>query len=443
MHVHRSQKDFDDAFPSMMSKSPIINKTTWDVANRVNYFHSFPYKIVRYKVLQDAIPKEPDMVRAGREEAEAAVILPVMPDLTAQLPLSVVELILSYVGDNPNDLLSIGATNRAWERGTFSVVDTVCITPHCVSFEKAEDPKVLDSLFKYYVYQRRGQYVSKVTFVDNRELIHFPQSYKGPSVSTLSISRLINCFKYLNYLDIRGVFISDFIPCNDVFLSTLHLKVPALRVLKIGAQFIRNWQPLWWTRMPYLSEIVIGSRREDADWTAPSTPVTLHDDFFTMLRSPAHVWDSLKVWVPITELSFSALVLPSLPFLKLYNLCVNAIGNVHIKPLEDVSPQAEHYGREDKRKGTGEKGGKKHPSGQILQDQIHVSMGLFPVLLSFTVADVDARPEFSVELMSKLSHVAPALLHFNVANTHRASPTHIEPVVRGKRIRKIVKPESQ
>lgn len=48
---------------------------------------------------------------------------------------------------------------------------------------------------------------------------------------------------------------------------------------------------------------------------------------------------------------------------------------------------------------------------------------MYPNLMSFTVADVNSKPDLASDILQKMMQVAPNVEHWNVTNTHRQGPT--------------------
>lgn len=416
----------DSVYPPLLSKSPLIEggcNHQGTGQKREQIVRGVPSSLF-------SCSKRNDEARALRIVAEETV--PKIPpvDHTRRFDTALLRRILGFVGDSPSDMSVIGSINSLWRRASFSVTDEITAFPNLIKFGVDTDTqsKKLTSLSTFINVNTRGQHVRRLTVVDSRAVFSLPQSYKGPSLTTSDINRLTSQTPNLTSLDVRGLAIQDFVPLSDKFFVSLHLSTPCLRTLKIGAHFIRNWSPQWWARLPYLSEFTVGSRREDADWD-DSSPIQLCEDFFAMLRSPAHVWSIVKIWVPLSQQSLMSLLVPFAPFPKLVGLAVNASGNCHIKPLEEGVPDAP---RDEKKKT--DKVAKKGTQ----QDDLSGLKGSFPSLISFTVSDVNERPDFSVELMGKICQQAPHLKNFNVTNTQRMAPTHIEPpTVKGRRARRV------
>lgn len=409
--LNRTVNKEDTVYPPLLSKYPLIDN------NRPANTSYRQHKIVRGLPFPNVTAA--DEVCALRLQAENGVPRPLPIDHTKRFDATIMQNILSFVGDSPKDVSTLNSLNMAWRRATFTVVDEVCVFPSTISFhdDVMQLDRKLKGLASFFSVSTRGQHVRRLTLVDGRCVGQLPQTFKGPRLETATIQRLLVQMPNLSHLDIRGIEVQNFIPIADKFFSSLHLLTPCLRCLKVGAHFMRNWAPQWWARLPYLSEFVIGSRREDADWDDPS-PLLLHEDVFSMLRSPAHVWTVVKFWVHLTPQSFSALIFPPAPFPRVVNLTVNAFGNCSLKPLEE--------GVQDVPKDEKKKTEKITKKGSQVDDSAN-SKGIFPLLIALTVVDVMERTDFSVELMARMTFQAPFLKHFNVANTLRLAPTHIEP----------------
>lgn len=419
----------DSVYPPLLSKSPLIlhcavGDGVASLQGKGRIVRGVPSPAFACHALSD-------QVLSLRAEAEGMVPAPKKEDFTKALTCNLLRRILSFLGDSPRDLARINAVNRAWRQASMTTLEEVTVFQDII--DARSDTRglasKLSSFTSFLSSCGRGQHLKRLVLMDSHGVYNMSQQFKGPALSSCSIVTLLSNTPNLSVVDVRGIEIRDFIPISDRFLSSLHLLTPCLRTLKLGAHFMRNWPVGWWTRLPYLSDFVVGSRREDADWDDASGPLCLHDDFFAMIRSPAHVWSSIKLWIPLSHSSFLAILTPAVVIPRVCGLTLNASGNCQVKPLDEGFQDVP---RDEKKKI--EKNAKK--GAQI--EELTQARGTFPSLVSFTIADVMDRPDLSVEIMGKMIQQAPSLKHFNVTNTHRTAPTHIEPpTVKGRKSRRI------
>jgi hypothetical protein len=236
-------------------------------------------------------------------------------------------------------------------------------------------------------------------------------------------------------LDVRGLTYRGWTPWCDHFLLDVAARCSRLQVLRVGAAFVRSWEPQWWAPLTELKEFVVGSRREDTEWhdglwtpigtagAPPPPPFALHEDFYTMLRTlPIK---TLKVWVPLAPASFTALIFPTAAFATLVHVSVNAEGNTHHRPIDEPA-------KEEPKETAPAKGKANAKAKQALEDVPAVPKVLFPALVTVGIADIKERPDFVGEVMIKFATTAPNVAHWNVSNTHRNGPNNIAPVVVAK-----------
>lgn len=409
------RRDVDDAFPHIMSVTLLSNITRLPGSQK-------PPAIKRAPSAADAVPVVADQMTALQKDLEAAMFPPAPIDRTKVLPLWIKQLIASFVGGTLADCEGLLATSRDWRQATCGVVTSISVVPDAFPLGILEQANFAH--FMAHLQSTHGPSVRRLSLVDSTSVFSLPQTALGPIIHVQSLLSIAACVPSLQVLDVRGVVLGQHSTVSDLFLSSLHQFCPSLRVLKVGSPLIQNWEPCWWVRLPVLCEFVVGSQREDVDWEN-SQPINLHADFFNMLHSPLHFWRSVKLWVRLARPSFRALVLPLHPLPRVAHLTLNAFGNTDVKPLEATVSDA----REGDKKKPHEK-----PSKKAATEEVTVPKGQFPALTSFTVADIGDRPEFAIELMTKLLSQAPSFKDFNVVCTHRLAPSHVE--VGGRQRRK-------
>jgi hypothetical protein len=405
-----------ESFPIMLSPSPLLRTERLPSGK--------PKAITRYHSLEAlaAAYKRPDPLAA--EQFRLAEFHTIVKGRTTLLSLSddALSVVFRFLGDTSRDFMPLSCVCKRTYHLSFGLETAVTLVPTLVTPEVLSRPGSMHSLALHLGRYTRGPYVESFSIVDSKAVAQLPRSLTGPVISKIGLQCVLANTQHLLRLDIRGVVLRDHSPVTDRFLADLNVVCPQLEQLRVGVALARCWEVGWWSKLPNLKEFVVGSRREDVDWLDPA-PIALHDDVFVMLRSPVHHWKAVKFWCNMAPLSFQQLVNPSVAFQELRHLAVNATGNCSSRPLDDLSSVAAGDGGAagDKKKADS-KGAKK---GAL--DDTQVLRCPFPVLESFTVADITERPDFASELAAKLMVTAPNLATFNITNTHRNAPTKAPP----------------
>ena len=343
----------------------------------------------------------------------------------ACLPRVLVQLIAGFVADNDvRSCASLCVVNRVFYAASLHLIRSVTLVPDVVSLERLSNPGAASSLAKFFDRSGRGQHIEAFTLVRPKHVYSLPAAVKGPEIHAQDLSRLVSQLPHLTFLDVRGITHRGFTPWCDHFLADVASACPKLRALRVGPVYLTTWEPGWWSALSELEEFTVGSRREDSVWTGGSgVPVTLPEDFFTMLRT-LPLAARVKVWAPLAPTSFTALVMPTTPIPTLQHLSINAAGNTDHKPLEEAAKEAEA------KEAAPAKGGAKGAKGAAKQQE--ASEGprpTLPGLRSVVLCDIRDRPEFAVELMIRLMALAPGIEHWNVTNTQRTAPGKAPAVV--------------
>lgn len=409
-----------ETFPIVLSASPLIRQGALPTGK--------PKPVVRYasEAAMFAAAARPDPLAA--EQLRLSEFYTIVKGRTTllSLPDSTLRAVFQFCGATLKDLLPLTRVCKRFSYVTFDLETNVTLIPSLVTVESLSKTGTMASLAKHLGKNTRGPHIESLSIIDSKTVFTLSRQTIGPVISKLGLQSVLVHTPALVQLDVRGVVFRDHSPITDHFLADLVTLCPKLEVLKIGAALARCWDPQWWSKMHQMTEFVVGSRREDADWSDPS-PLQLHEDVFAMLRSTAHKWRAAKFWCALHSASFQQLVSPAAPFAELRHLSINAVGNTSFKPLEDLSNVADTTGADKKKADAkGKKGAAEENVGPKFA---------FPVLESFCVADVHERPEFASELAAKLTLLAPQFTYFNVTNTHRNAPTKAPPATgKAKRV---------
>lgn len=416
--ANRAVSAVQESFPIILSPSPLLRMDCLPTGK--------PKPITRYRTIGDMERsfERPDPLAA--EQTRLAEFHTIVKGRTTLLSLSddALGCVFRFMGDNTHDFVPLARVCKRLYHLSFGLETCVTLVPKLVSPEALSKPGTMNSLALHLGRFTRGPYVESLTIVDSSAVSQLPRDIMGPEISKVGLQCVLSNTQHLLKLDIRGVVLRGHSPVTDRFLADLYVVCPLLEQVRVGAALTRCWEVGWWAKLPHLKEFVVGSRREDVDWMDPS-PLVLHDDVFSMLRSSHHKWTSVKLWCSLAPASFQQLLNPTSAFPELRHLAVNAAGNTSMRPLDDLSSVAmpDGGGAADKKKSEA-KGSKKGPT-----DDTQAPRCPFPTLESFTVADVSERVDFASELAAKFLATAPHLVTFNVTNTHRNAPTKIPPQV--------------
>jgi hypothetical protein len=364
--------------------------------------------------------------------AELQPVVPT-PNSLGRLSSRAMAIIAEFAAtDDVKAVITLSRVCRALYIASLHVLSTVMLCPDVVTIAQLSRPGAMASLAQFFAATGRGQHVLSLTIMRPKYVYSLPNTVKGPEVHATDLARVVMQLRHLTYLDVRGVVHRCWAQWCDRLLADLPGACPKLRVLRIGAAYLATWEPGWWAGLPSLEELIVGSRREDAIWAvgSPATlPATLPDDLFVMLRTAP--LQRLKIWIPLVASSFTGLLLPTQPVTHLQHITVNATGNTELKPLDDAAAREAETAKETQpAKGAAGKGGKATAKAQ--DDAASGPKVMFPALSSVTLSDVKERPEFAVELMVKMMPMAPAVQHWNVANSHRNAPGRAPPVQAGR-----------
>jgi hypothetical protein len=323
------------------------------------------------------------------------------------------QTIFDFLSHSLRDVVQAASTCRLFRNLSNTSVSRVELIPQLGSCESFSRPRAMESLAAALKPYLRGQHITLFSVVSAKHSLTLQSNQKGPCISAMSLHRAIQNMPNLTHLDVRGVDLKDYSPWKDHFLSDLSRITPQLKCLKVGGAFLRNWEPLWWSKLNLLTDFVVGSRREDADWHDPQ-PVNLHDDFFHMLRS--HKWQSIKVWVVLSLQSVTQLLLPSAAFPDLVHLSINLSGSAATLKVSDDVPVTESAPTD-----------KKKPDPKAVKKPDEQSHGrfLFPTLATVCLADISDRPDVATDLMQRFLLTAPAFQALNIVNTHRNAPGRV------------------
>jgi hypothetical protein len=412
----RAVSAVQESFPILLSPSPLLRVEPLPTGK--------PKPIRRFHTTDElhAAFKRHDPLAA--EQARLTEFHTIVKGRTTLLSLNDDTLIsvFRYLGCTSKEFAPLARVCKRFYHLSFGLETSVTLIPTLVSTETLSKAGSMHSLALHLGRYTRGPHVESLSVIDSKAVSQLPRHVMGPEISKIGLQCVLANTHHLRRLDIRGVILRGHSPITDRFLADLYVVCPQLEQLRIGVALTRCWEVGWWSKLPNLKELVVGSRREDVDWLDPS-PLQFHDDVFTMLRSPSHKWRAVKFWCSVTQSSFNQLLNPTVAFPELHHLAVNASGNTSMRPLEDLAAMAMDSGAAgaDKKKADA-KGGKKGAA-----DDTQTSRCLFPALESFTVADVSERADFASELAAKFLATAPNLTIFNITNTHRNAPTKIPP----------------
>lgn len=406
------------------SPSPLLRTTESGV--------TAPPKIQRLTAdaFTDAKPPSPTRIAALRKAVEDGKPQPVPQNALAPLPLDVLRIVASFCGANDVALATtFGKVCRAFYAASLSVVSHVTLVPDATSVDRIARTGAGSSLAQFVATEKRGQHITTLRAVNPRTVYAMSNSLPGPSLHFQDISRTVFCLPHLTHLDIRGVKWRSYTAWCDHFLVDLAASCPELQSLKCGSIFLTSWESQWWANLTALRELVIGSRREDGIWldgpAVAAGAAVLPDDFLVMMRTLA--LSVVKLWCPLQTASFNQLIAPTAAFPHTAHLTINAEGNTHHKPNEDLAAKDEA-----KDATPAPKGKDKAAKAKQQDDTPAVPKVAYPALVSATVCDARERPEFVVELMAKFAVIAPTVVHWNVSNTHRNAPGKAPPPAAGK-----------
>lgn len=403
--ANRAVSAVQETYPIMTPPSALINLKLLG-AKPIRTVSSFEGAISSLAVLDPT-------VKALRGEVQSLRPTERKISIISNVPSNVLKIIFLFVGSDMRSVVPCSVTCRAWRYSSMSLFDSVELVPFLLTSSQLSAPGVFKSLSVFFARNLRGQFVKKLVLVNSKFVYSLPQTTRGPQVPVSSLLDLLNNLRNLTFLDIRGTVFAESRAWRDHILSSVAVSCPNLTVLRCSPRLLQNWEVGWWHEAPGLRELTFGSRREYRDWlTDISQQITMHEDCFAMLRS--HRLSVLKVWCPITPESFSACFNSSTgPFPYLEHFAINATGNVATKLSDDAAEVVPT----DKKKGESNKGKKAEDSS--------ASKAQCPMLVSFTLLDVNERPEFAAEMFAKMLNTAPQMQHFNIANSCPQAPGRI------------------
>lgn len=399
-----------EAFPIPLSPSPII-KPLSDACVGLSKPPVIRAAADTAAALSRITPDSPSRIAALQRALEGAKSRKEPLDGKLKtLASGVAQLILQYVGSDFRAIRAASHICRRFYWASFAVVSRTTLIPDETSLARLSTVCALSSLAQFLSAATRGQYLTSLTVIEPHSVYALPQTVKGPSCTVQGLTSLLINLPHLTELDVRGIDFRSTASWCGYFLPDLPQCCPRLQVLRCGAHLIKTWEAQWWASLTSLKELVVGSRREAADWVS-NAPLQLQDDFFVMLKTLSSL-KVVKIWCPLTSASFAQVFTPPFVLPHITHLSVNAAGNaVNYKPNEEaVKEEAVSNKKVDAK------------NVRKAEDSPQVPKLAYPVLVSVAIADVKDRPELAPELMCKLSVSAPQLRFCSFVNTHRNAP---------------------
>ncbi|ORC86976.1 uncharacterized protein TM35_000241260 [Trypanosoma theileri] len=373
--------------------------------------------IVRYKNLEDMIQDNlrPDPHAATREALRVLQMVPVLRDEIALLEDDTLRNICLFLGERSRELAYFGSVCRRLRRIVIGLTPPVAvIAPDMIPLESLSQDRVADSLCAFFAPYKRGQFVQQLRLVDAKYASSLPINVVLPFCSPHLFPSLVKSLPSLTFLDLRGVQWDCHSNPNLLryFFSDLYLVAPKLQTLKIGVELFSQWSPGWWQRLSALTQLVVGSRRDQAIAAGLTPkPAILQDEFFEMLRNPQRQW-RVKLWCALERDALLKLLLPNQPFPDLQELTLN-LSNVDI--LDEFKRSQIKSPRDAKTRKNGKK--------SIVQSNDEMDMRvMFPSLQALTLSNVDQCPQMAAELLERMTLRAPKFKYFTVVNTTRMPP---------------------
>ena len=273
----RAVQAANDAFPVALSPSPLLKPipTTGPVGSPLYHCTTAPRPPSLKKIAAALQAAEVD--RGGLttgvtdllRDIDAHQPRPRPVNHTALFSLAQLRLILSFVGNTFCQLRCCALSCRRFQAACYGAVTEVCAVPvETRQVDVLSKRGTMCHFAQLLETHRHGQHLTSVQIVDGA----FASANKlgpgvlGPHLHSFDLCRAIVQLPRMTTLDIRGVVLRDYVPWSDHFLSDVATSCSALRVLRIGCQFVRQWEVGWWAPLTQLKEFVIGSRREDSEW---------------------------------------------------------------------------------------------------------------------------------------------------------------------------------
>jgi hypothetical protein len=403
--------------------------------------------------------------------------IPKPRDTLGCLPVVALRLIAAFTANTFRGVRAFAALSRATHAAATHNVTRAVLVPFEASVEAISRHGALDSLATMLAVGGRGQRLTELRLVASESVYAMPPMVRGPEVAHADLMRLVSMAPRVSVLDLRGIVVRRYRPWADTTLADIARLCPRLQSLRVGVAFARAWQRGWWAPLAdTLTELVIGSRREDVDWvershepmvaiptppaattvaaananaaaaaalvqaaTAPGVFV-VPEDLFVLARTAPLA--SLKIWAAMAPTSVAQLLQPAQPLPRLTQLSV-LIGPAVAPQLltaeldaavakERAEAEGRAIGGADATPGKNARGGgaggaqgARGARAQAAEDALSNGPAMvFPSLTGITLADVGVRPTLMEELHARLSPaVAPELKYWNVVNTHRQGPT--------------------
>nr|CCC95699.1 unnamed protein product [Trypanosoma congolense IL3000] len=377
----------------------------------------------RYETFEELLQSRlrPDPNAEAREALHALQSVPVLRDELAIMDDDTLKTICTFLGATSRDLARLGSVCRRLHRIVIGFTpQAVLLAPNMVSLAGLASDTVLDSLCSFFSSYKRGQYVRELRLMAAKHASTYPINESLPLCSSHAFPALVKNLPLLTYLDLRGVCWKshDTPALEKFFFSDLQIAAPHLQTLKVGVSLLVHWSAGWWQRLPALTHLVVGSRR---DYQSAVLPV----DVFEMLRSPQRQW-WVKFWFAMDEEALRMFFHEGQPLIGVRELALN-VGDKDLTAILLGPPERSQ--REESRMRRSVRSTKMTSPRRVLAQNSgdpDACVG-FPNMTAFTLANVHHTPQMMSKLLVWVVQRAPQLMHFNIVNTARVPPVQTRP----------------